>query len=265
MLKFYRKNVKFIIWVIILAFAIWGAGSISMSRQSISSYAGFVGKEKISQKEFMLMVRYFDILSRARSAQEQRNEEVKNEKVEVLKPQNTKETQKPETKKETQPKETKNQETKETAPPKQEPLSYEQVKGLAWQTIVLSREAKHEGIVISDEEVQNEIRQLFSREGAFQADFYEQWVQNNFRVSAREFEEIIRKHTASDKLREKVLKDVPEEKRNSRWFEWFIPIISKSKLNDWEKPSEIPVVKTQVPPAKSEVPTAKTEPPVAKT
>ena len=265
MLKFYRKNIKFIIWVIILAFAIWGAGSISMSRQSASSYAGSVGKEKISQKEFMLMVRYFEVLTRARSAEVQKNAEAKNEKADPQKPQNTKETQKPETKKETQPKETKNQETKETAPPKQEPLSYEQVKGLAWQTIVLSREAKNEGVVVSDEEVENEIRRLFSREGVFQADFYEQWVQNNFRVSPRDFEEIIREHIASDKVREKVLKDVPEEKRNAKWFEWFIPIISKSKLNDWEKPSEAPVVKTQVPPAKSDVPAAKTEPPVAKT
>ena len=208
MLKFYRKNIKFFIWLIILSFAIWGAGSISVSRESASLYVGTVGKEKISHKEFMITTRYFDLLSRSRSEQERKNEEAKAQ-------------------------ETKNQETKETAePPKQEPLSYDQVKGLAWQMIVLSREAKREEITVSDEEVQNEIRKLFSQDGAFQQDFYEQWVQNNFRVQSRDFEEIIRKHLASDKLREKVLKDVPEDQRNSRWLEWFIPVISKSELKD---------------------------------
>ncbi len=223
MLKFYRKNIKLFIWLIILSFAIWGAGSISVSRDSVSPYVGTAGKEKISHKEFMVTTRYFDLLSRSKSEQEQKKEEAKNEEAKAQ--------------------ETQNQETKETAePPKQEPLSYDQVKGLAWQMIVLSREAKREGITVSDEEVQNEIRRLFSQDGAFQQDFYEQWVQNNFRVQSRDFEEIIRKHLASDKLREKVLKDVPEDKRNSRWLEWFIPVISKSKLNDWEKPSETPPV-----------------------
>ena len=213
MLKFYRKNIKLFIWLIILSFAIWGAGSISVSRDSVSPYVGTVGKEKISHKEFMITTRYFDLLSRSRTEQEQKNEEPKNEEAKVQ--------------------ETQNQETKEPAePPKQEPLSYDQVKGLAWQMIVLSREAKREGIAVSDEEVQNEIQRLFSQDGVFQQSFYEQWVQNNFRVQTRDFEELVRKHLASDKIRQKVLKDVPEGERNSKWIEWFIPVISKSELKD---------------------------------
>jgi hypothetical protein len=197
MLKFYRKNIKMIIWLIILAFAIWGGGSLSVSKDSLSSNVGFVGKEKISQKEFMMTIRYFDLLSRASAAQ----------KIEDKKDEKSK-----------------------------EPLPYEQVKSLAWQMIVLSREAKREGIAVSDEEVQNEIRRLFSANGTFQQDFYNQWVQNQFRVKPRDFEELVRKHIASDKIRQKVLKDVPEAERNSKWLEWLIPVISKSKLKDFEKP-----------------------------
>jgi hypothetical protein len=236
MLKFYRKNVKLFIWLIVLSFVIWGAGSISMSTNTISPYIGTVGKEKISQKEFLITTRYFELLNQSKVNQEQKNE--------TTKPQETATDQK--TKKE-ETKEVQNEKANtENEPPAQESLSYDQVKGLAWQMIVLSREAKQEGVVATDEEVQNEIRRLFSQGNVFQQDFYEQWVQNNFRVQVREFEELIRKHLMSDKLREKILKDVPEEKRNTRWLEWFIPVISKSELKEWGQPAtvETPTPKT---------------------
>jgi hypothetical protein len=238
MLKFYRKNIKFIIWLIVLSFAIWGAGSISMSTNSAPTHVGFVGKEKISQTEFLITTRYFDLLNQSRT-----NPEQENEKVETQEAETAQDAQKSDTQEENQSQDTQAQDVQtENEAPTQESksMTYDQIRGLAWQMIVLSREAKREGVDVTDEEVQNEIRRLFSQEGIFNQAFYEQWVQNNFRVQTREFEELIRKHLAADKLREHVLKDVPEEQRNSRWFEWFLPVMSKSEFKDWEKPAETP-------------------------
>lgn len=199
-----------------------------MSTQNASTYIGSVGKEKISQKEFLITARYFELLNQSGANRKQKNEEIetqKDEKQEIKKEEDSfQQSQKegPQT---------------ENKFPLEEPLSYDQIKGLAWQMIVLSREAKREGIAVTDEEVQTEIRKLFSKNGVFHQDFYEQWVQNNFRVQAREFEELIRKHIASDKLREKVLKDVPEEQHQNQWLEWFIPVMSKSEFKDLEKPA----------------------------
>lgn len=63
MLKFYRKNIKVIIWLIVLSFVIWGIGTISLSKGSASAAMGMVGREKISHKEFLTMFRYYDLLA----------------------------------------------------------------------------------------------------------------------------------------------------------------------------------------------------------
>ncbi|MBI1977941.1 MAG: SurA N-terminal domain-containing protein [Candidatus Omnitrophica bacterium] len=63
MLKFYRKNIKVIIWVIVLSFIIWGIGTLSLSKESASAAMGMVGKEKISHKEFLTTFRYYDLLT----------------------------------------------------------------------------------------------------------------------------------------------------------------------------------------------------------
>ena len=49
MLKLFRKNIKVIIWVIVLAFVAWGAGTLTISKGSDSLYVGAIGNEKISQ------------------------------------------------------------------------------------------------------------------------------------------------------------------------------------------------------------------------
>ena len=64
MLKFYRKNIKLIIWLIVLSFVAWGVGTISLSKESASPYIGSVRGEKISHKEFLTTLRYYDLLTR---------------------------------------------------------------------------------------------------------------------------------------------------------------------------------------------------------
>lgn len=199
MLKFYRKNIKLIIWLIVLSFAAWGIGTISLSKESAFSYAGSVRGEKISHKEFLTTLRYYDLLSRAQVTKDGP-------------PQNKKAPE---------------------AAQKQEPLSFDQLRGLTWQAIILSREAIREGITVSDQEVRDEVEKLFSTEGKFDSVFYQNWIHNQFRSRARDFEEAIRKHLATQKIRQKVLEKIPEADQKTRWVEWLTLVMSQSDVKDY--------------------------------
>ena len=199
MLKFYRKNIKLFIWLIVLSFIIWGAGSISVSRQSVFSYIGSVKGEKISQKEFLTTMRYYDLLVRTQAAREKTSS-------------NQNQTEKT---------------------PESETLSVNQLQALTWQAIVLSREAKQEGIHVNDEEVRNEIEKLFSGSAGFNEEFYQTWIHTNFRGQARDFEEAVRKHIAVQKMRQKVLEGIPEKEREARWLEWLKPVIIHANVRDF--------------------------------
>ena len=189
MLKFYRKNIKLIIWLIVLSFAIWGIGTISISKESASPYVGSIRGEKISHKEFLTTLRYYDLLTRSQ--------------------------------------------TDENKTPKQEPLSSDQLRSLTWQAIILSREAAREGITVSDQEVRGEVEKLFSAGGSFDQALYQNWIRNQFRGRARDFEEVIRKHLTTQKIREKILAGIPEAERKTRWLEWLTSVISQSRVEDY--------------------------------
>ena len=199
MLKFYRKNIKLFIWLIVLSFIIWGVGSISVSRQSVSSYIGSVSGKKISQKEFLTTMRYYDLLVRTQAA--------------LMK---------------TSPNQNQTEKT-----PESETLSINQLRALTWQAIVLSREAKQEGIGVNDEEVRGEIEKLFSGSAGFNEEFYQTWIHTNFRGQARDFEEAVRKHIAVQKMRQKVLEGIPEKEREARWLEWLKPVIIRANVRDY--------------------------------
>ncbi len=180
-----------------LSFVIWEVSAVTISRQSISSYAGSIGHEKISQKELTMTLRYYDLLARS---QANRKETSQNQK-----------------------------ETKEGGA--SEPLSQDQLQALAWQAIVLSREAKHQDIQVSDEEVREEVEHLFAVGAGFNEQFYQNWIQTNFRGSARDFEEVVRKHLAVQKIRQKILAKIPEKDREARWLEWLAPVLSRAKIH----------------------------------
>ena len=203
MLKFYRKHIKLFIWLIVLSFVGWGIGTITFSKEGSSSYIGIVGKAKISYKEFLTTSRFYVLLDKANFNNQNAGQE-KN-KAEVA---------------------------------QSKPLSFEELRGLTWQEIVLSREAKRAGISISDEEVRKEVERLFSANGAFDSAFYESWIRNYFRSRPRDFEEAVRKYLSSQKLREQILKGVPEGERENRWRMWLIPVLSHTKFVDYEEKKE---------------------------
>lgn len=188
MLSIFRKNIKTIIWVIVLSFVAWGIGTLSVSTQSSSPYAGSVRGQKITQKEFMLTMRFYELLTRA----QQKNSEKLSE-----------------------------------------PLTYDELRALSWQTIVVSREAKNQGIKITDEDIKAEIEKLFSIDERFSLMMYQDWIRKNFDGRSRDFEEIIRKHLAVQKIRQKVLAGVPDDERNNQWLKWLTDIIGNAQLKDF--------------------------------
>jgi len=52
MLKLLRTNTRAIIWTVVIAFGLWGAGSIVTGAQMLSPYAGEVNGKKIKQRDF---------------------------------------------------------------------------------------------------------------------------------------------------------------------------------------------------------------------
>ena len=188
MLNLYRKNIKTIIWVIVLSFVAWGIGTLSISTQDSSPYAGSMRGQKITQKEFMVTMRFYELLTRA----QQKNSDTQSQ-----------------------------------------PLTYDELRALSWQTIIVSREAKHQGIKITDEDIKTEIEKLFSIDGHFSLTLYQDWIRKNFDGRSRDFEELIRRHLAVQKIRQKVLASVPDGERDNQWLKWLTNTIGSAQLKDF--------------------------------
>ena len=204
MLKFYRQNIKTIIWIIVLSFVAWGVGTLSISSQNSSPYAGSVRGQKITQKEFMMTMRFYEIMIRAQEKEKNDKEKEKSDK-----------------------------DKDKDADTEIKPLSYDQLRALAWQTIILSREAKHQGINITNEDTKLEINKYFPVQDGAGLRIYEQWVQQNFGSRPRDFEEVIRRHLAVQKIREKILFGVPEAERDKYWLQWLTNTIGSTQLKDF--------------------------------
>lgn len=216
MLKLFRQNIKIVIWAIVLSFAAWGIGTLTFSKENASPYVGSVGGEKISHKEFLTTLRFYELMTRAQVNQEASEQEKEKQKKVGAKDD-------PEAQQKSA---------------KVEPLPYEQLRSLAWQELVINREAEKEHIRVSDEEVRQEVVRLFSLDGRFDQAQYRSWIQNNFRGQARDFEETVRKSLMSQKMRERILKDVPEDQRNQRWLEWFLSVFRRVEVKDYEEEAE---------------------------
>lgn len=52
MLKAMRNNTRVVVWTIVIAFALWGAGSVVTGTQMMSPYAGEIGGKKVKVREF---------------------------------------------------------------------------------------------------------------------------------------------------------------------------------------------------------------------
>ena len=185
MLNFYRKNIKTFIWIIVFSFIAWGIGTLSVSKESSSPYAGSVFGQRVTQKEYLSTFKYYELFTRLNSDEKE-----------------------------------------------SKPITMEQLQALTWQTIILSREAKRQGIQVSDDEVRQELESLFSREGVFNQSLYEAWVKKNFSTRPRDFEEVVRRHIAVEKIRDKVLNGVSDQERDKRWIEWLRNVIGSAQLKD---------------------------------
>jgi len=87
-------------------------------------------------------------------------------------------------------------------PNPEEPSKPEEIEARTWEFLILSREAKHRKITVSDEAVRQEIQRLFTQggDGVFSSDQYLQWVRGTFREEPRDFENQLREHLRIRKL-----------------------------------------------------------------
>ena len=230
MLKFYRKHIKSVIWLIVLSFVIWGVGTLSSSKETSSAYVGSVEGKKVSHKEFQSILRYYELLNRAHVAQatsEKKPGEDESEKSKDRKAENEKES------------------AEALEPPKL--LSWDELRGLTWQAIVLARQAERQRMIVTDRDVRKEIERLFSSGEAFNPSFYESWIRDHFRGRPRDFEEAVRTHLAGQKLREMVLRAVPEKERDGRWMGWLITTMSRAHVKDFSSQPETSKDQEKVP------------------
>lgn len=209
MLKFFRKHIKIVIWAIVLAFALWGAGSITVSQKEGTSYAGIINGEKISFKEYLLTARFYELLFRAQAQTE---------------------TQSPAGSSEVKAEEIADARSEETP---DQTVSFDQIRSAAWQSLALSREALRNKLLVSDEEVRSQIREFLFGEALFDAKFYESWLDQRFRGSARDFEETVRKHLLAGKLRAQFLADVPEEDHHAKWLSKLTAMMNEVRVEDF--------------------------------
>ena len=84
------------------------------------------------------------------------------------------------------------------------------VKGEAWDRLLLLTYAKKERLKVSDSEVVNWLvsQPAFSKKGKFDPNFYKLYVTQYLRMSTRDFEEEIRQVLVIDKIRERIRSQV---------------------------------------------------------
>ncbi len=194
MLKFYRQNIKMIIWIIVLSFIAWGIGTLGISTLLSSPYAGSIRGKKITKKEFTMTLQFYELLTRVQKKSDSESE----------------------------------------------PPTYDQLHALTWQTLIIGREAKRQGIKVSDEEIKAEIEKLFAVNGQFTLPFYQDWIWRNFKGRPRDFEEMLRKYLAVQKIRQKVSSGVPEAERGKQWLQWLTNTIGNAQLKDYTAKDQSP-------------------------
>ncbi len=84
------------------------------------------------------------------------------------------------------------------------------LRGFTWQNIIYAKEAKREGIKVTDEEVRREIQNLLAQQGLENAspETYKIWLTRNLRMTTREFEEGLREFIRIQKLLRAKVKEI---------------------------------------------------------
>lgn len=86
------------------------------------------------------------------------------------------------------------------APNQKENRSYEELNDKAWEYLLLHWKAKQEKITITDQEVVEHIKKLFSQDNKFDQERYNRVVQRGLKLEPRAFEEYMRKFLQISKL-----------------------------------------------------------------
>ena len=163
------------------------------------------------------------------------------------------------------------------------------LRNYTWQNIVYSREAKREGIKITDEDVRGEVSNILKQQGLVNPtqDQYKVWLTRSLHMSPHEFEEGLREFmriqkllrvkitsfTPADatKLKDAKLKEAAAEKQKIAFMTWTNDVNKRAAFKDYlalppaqeEAPGTTSTVASAAPapsaPAAQPEPAAKTE------
>jgi hypothetical protein len=206
MLKSFRKYTKFIIWVVVGSFILWGGYSVSALKKE-GRFAGEVFGRTVSFQEYNQFHRATQLFM-----------------------------------------------------PTEEPIEDpDMLRSYTWQNIIYAREAKREGIKISDEDVRGEIANLLKQQGLVDPtqEQYKIWLTRALHMSPRDFEEGLREFMRIQKLlRVKIASFTPVdadkvtdpkekeeivEKQKTDFMVWTTDVNKRANLKDYlalPKPAE---------------------------
>jgi hypothetical protein len=136
------------------------------------------------------------------------------------------------------------------------------LRSYTWQNVIYSREAKKNGVKITDEEVRGEIANILSKQGLLSPtkEQYKVWLTRSLHMSPREFEEGLREFmriqkllrvkiqsftpAGTDKLTDPKAKEAAAEKQKTAFMMWTNDVNRRAALKDY----------LALPPAKDEAP-----------
>lgn len=123
-------------------------------------------------------------------------------------------------------------------PNPEEPPKSEEIEARTWEFLILSREAKHRKIKVSDEEIRQEIRRLFTQGGAsaFSSDQYLQWVRSAFREEPSDFENQLREHLRIRKLLSQV-REKEAENSDDGLRRWLTQLVVRARPEVYPPPT----------------------------
>ncbi len=144
--------------------------------------------------------------------------------------------------------------------PSEKPLEdQELLRHYTWQNIIYSREAKRNGVKITDEDVQNEIASILRQQGVTNPtpQQYKIWLTRSLNMSPRDFEEGLREFMRIQKLlRTKIASFAPEgfdqlmdekakeevaEKQKIAFMAWTNDVNKRAALKDYLALPQAPV------------------------
>ncbi len=137
--------------------------------------------------------------------------------------------------------------------PSEQPLEdADLVRAYTWQNIIFSREAKREGVKISDEDVRNEIAKILTQQGISNPtqEQYRIWLARSLQISPSEFEEglrefmriqkLIQSKISSFALQDKISAASSEEekakfavKQRESFIAWTDEVNARAKIKDY--------------------------------